>query len=660
MRGTLASLCCLVALAPAIAQDTDTPFDKDHFQDRDGLQAALAAIKDGNGHFEYGANHFRLAIPLYEKAHAFNPNNAEVNMKLGLCYLNGRYRHLSLPYFKRAVQLDPNFPRVHFLLGYAYQLSAQWDAAIGAFEEHKEKNQYAPDVEAFFNTADRHIAECRAGKSQSAAADGRQVENLGLAINSEFADYGLLLSPDGNTAWFTSRRENSTGGRVNKATNEYFEDVYVSTREGSIWSAPVPANGGINSTGNDATMALYNNGNSMLFYRDNNGAGDIWTADLANGSWGTPRMLGVNVNSNANESSAWITDDGKWLFFVSDREEEGLGGQDIYRSGWDETVNDWGPAQNLGPDVNTSNDEEGVFVAADNTLYFSSKGQTNMGGFDVFRTREVNGRWTRPENLGWPVNSPDDDLFYMISADGTAYVSSVRGGGWGDDDIFRVVPASAPKPAADLVANAAVEPMAEELAQFIVKGRVVDLKMLAGMDATIDLIDLDDPAMSFRFRSDASTGDFTAAVPKGRRYAMQISASGFLLRSETIDATSNAELPPIEFTLKPIEEGIQETLHNLFFAKDRAELQRASLSELGSLLTLLRNNPTVHLEIGGHTDKDGSADHNQKLSEARAQAVVDHLVTNGVDPERLVAKGYGASQPVAALNRRTEMKVLGH
>ncbi len=660
-------LSLLLALpAFGVFGQTDTPFDKEHFPDREGLQAALDAIKEGNGFFEFGGDRFRLAIPLYEKACAFNPDNAELNMKLGLCHLNGRHRHLSLPYFKRVLRLDPAFPRAQYLLGYAYQLSGQWNEAIKAFEAHKEANRFTPDVEVFFNEADRHIAECRNGAALSAATNGTQVENLGPLINSEFADYGLLFSEDGNTVYFTSRRPNTTGGRMNRATNEFFEDVYVSTRTNGSWSEPRPVEGPLNTAGNDATVSLFNNGASMLIYRDEKGAGDLWVSERSGDTWTAPRPLGANVNSKYNESSACVSADGRWLYFVSDRPEEGIGGQDIYRCGLDATTNEWGPAQNLGPDVNTPFDEEGVYIGPDHTLYFSSKGHTCIGGFDVFRTRENDGRWSKPENLGWPVNSPDDDLFYSQAPDGSAYLSSVRSGGWGDDDLFRVVAPPAPRPEPVLVANASnAAPVAGDLCQ--VRGKIMSLKMLAGMEAQIDVVDLEDPSISFRFHSNAK-GEFLAALPPGRTYSVQFTANGYLLHSETITTgEAGGTLPHLELTMKPLDEGIAERLNNLFFAKDRAVLESKSLAELGQLIASLKQNPEVRLEIAGHTDADGTAAHNQELSEARAQAVVDHLVTNGVDPDRLIAKGYGAAQPVApndteankARNRRTEMRVLG-
>ena len=666
MLRTPAFTLLLGVLACSAVAQGDTPFDKEHFKDRDGLQSALDAIKKGNEHFQFGGTHFPLAIPFYEQAYAFNPNNADLNMKLGLCHLNGRHRHLSLPYFKHAAQLSPDFPRVYFLLGYAYQLSGQWDRAIQAFQTHKDRMQGVSDPEPMYNTADKRMTECRNGKSLGANPVEAQMENLGPKVNSLYADYGVLFSPDGRTMYFTSRRANTTGERLNKATNEYFEDVYVSDLGPDGWSEPLPLPG-VNTNANDATMALVKGGNTLLIYRDEAGVGDVYQSDLVGNAWGEPHKLGRNVNTKAHESSAFITEDGKWIYFVSDREETGLGGQDIYRSRWSDDLNDWGSPENLGPAVNTVMDEDGVFLDADGTLYFSSRGHNTMGAFDVFRTKEVDGAWTKPVNMGWPINSPDDDLFYFIAGDGTGYLSSVRSGGWGDDDIYRVVvqktPDLKPEPLITTVADAA--PDGDE-ALIMVKGTIKDLKMLAGMEASIEFMDLEDPSMVYHFNTDG-TGAYKAMLPPGI-YAMHASAKGFLLHSENIIVVKGINDVDLDISMKPIETGSEAVLRNIFFDVDQATLRSPSLAELGRVLDMMRENPALELEVGGHTDGDGSTAHNQALSEARAQAVVDHLVNNGVDPERLQAKGYGASQPVApndtpenkALNRRTSLQVLAH
>ena len=225
---------------------------------------------------------------------------------------------------------------------------------------------------------------------------------------------------------------------------------------------------------------------------------------------------------------------------------------------------------------------------------------------------------------------------------------------------------------AEMVDTTAGMPMkdANEKSTVLIKGRVLTLKMLNGMEADIEIIDVADGSMIVRFKSNAATGEFMAAVPAGRRYAIHMSAPGFLFHSEHIDAPSDGNSVELnmEVSLKPIETGSQEVMRNLFFAKDKAELDEASLGELGQLIQMLRENPTVRLEIGGHTDSDGSATHNTTLSERRAQAVVDHLITNGIIRQRLEAKGYGPDQPLAAndtnenkaKNRRTEIRVLAH
>lgn len=407
-------------------------------QDASGPDKEFAdAIKRGDKAFDGGGLDIDQALVAYEQALALQPENAEVLVKVGLCHLNGAQRHEALPFLRKAADLSPDMPRVHFLLGYALQLTGDWDAAIASFEEHKRRSLGVPDPEPLYNRADKNIAECRNGRSLSAAPVPVEVA-LVPGINSAYADYGPLPAPDGGTLYFTSRRPGTTGGKRNKVTNEYFEDIYSCTREGEGWSQPAPMPEPLNSKGNDATLALSADGGAMLVFRDGPAMGDIHRSTQVNGVWSAPEPM-EGLNTKLQESSAWTTADGQWTYFVSDRGEEGLGGQDIYRSRWNPATNSWGLPENLGPDVNSAYDEEGVFVTPDgNTIYFSSKGHTTMGGYDIFRSTLVDGRWSRPENLGWPVNSPDDDLFFVLTPDGTTgYFCSVRPGGLGMDDIYR-------------------------------------------------------------------------------------------------------------------------------------------------------------------------------------------------------------------------------
>lgn len=667
LSSALLSLCSL--LLAQSATRVNKPFDKDHFADAEGLKAAQAALKKGDALFQSGGTHFTAALGEYEKAHAFNPDNADLNLKMGLCHLNGRYHHRSLPYFRAAYELDNTIPRIHFLLGMGYQLNAHWDEAIAEYQLHRASLNRVPDPEPLYNTADRRIAECHNGKSLQAKPVNGQVSNMGPSVNSEVADYGVLLSPDGSSMTFTSRRSNSTGGKINKATSEYFEDIYTSTRTATDWTEPTPLAAPVNTEINDASVGLYNDGRTMIIYRDDKGTGDLYESTREGEGWSEPRSLGENINTPANETSAWPSADGKQLFFVSDR-EGGVGGQDIWVSRWDATLGGWGEAEDLGPTVNTIEDEDGVFLHPDGqTLYFSSKGHTCMGGYDVFRSTWVDGRWSKPTNLGWPVNSPDDDLFFVLTANGTTgHFSSVRPNGLGEDDLYRVDFLPEPKREETAAANSTGKPEGDGVRTITLRGKVMDLKMLAGMEATIELLDLVDGHVVLSFTSDPKTGEYMAVVPGGRPYAMHVQANGYLLHSENIDPDDVGGPVEMNMTvnLQPMESGTHEVMRNIFFERDQASLSPASLGELGQLLTLLRENPDLRVEIGGHTDSDGSEDHNDELSTRRANAVVDHLVNNGIPGDRLVAKGYGATQPLVAndsdenkaRNRRTELRVL--
>jgi outer membrane protein OmpA-like peptidoglycan-associated protein len=664
----LLSLCPL--LHAQSATRANKPFDKDHFSDGEGLKSALAALKRGDGFFQSGGTHFTQALGEYEKAHTFNPDNAELNLKMGLCHLNGRYHHRSLPYFQAAYELDNQIPRIHFLLGMGYHLNARWDEAIAEYQLHRAAINRVPDPEPLYNTADRRIVECQNGKSLQAKPVNGQVSNMGPAINSEVADYGVLISPDGSRMTFTSRRSNSTGGKINKATSEYFEDIYGSTRTETGWSAPLPLAAPVNTEINDASVGLYNDGKTMIIYRDDKGVGDLFESTREGELWSEPKPLGEAINSPANETSAWLSADGKQLFFVSDR-EGGIGGQDIWISRWDATANAWGEAENPGPVVNTIEDEDGVFLHPDGqTLYFSSKGHSCMGGYDVFKSSLVDGHWSQPENLGWPVNSPDDDLFFVLTANGTTgHFSSVRPNGLGEDDLYRVDFLPETKPEETAAMSGSGKPENSNGANTVtLRGKVMDLKMLAGMEATIELLDLSDGRVVLSFTSDPKTGEYLAVVPGGHNYAMHVQANGYLLHSENISTGTDGGTMDMNMnvSLQSMESGTHEVMRNIFFESDQATLTPASLGELGQLLTLLRDNPTLRLEIGGHTDSDGSESHNDELSTKRAYAVVDHLVNNGIPAERLEAKGYGAAQPLVAndseenkaRNRRTEMRVL--
>lgn len=660
----LPATCWLHAQSPS--QASDVPFDKVHIPDAGQLKQALAAMKKADALAIKGGIDHDAAMAAYEQAYGINPDNAELNFKIAVCLLNGPVPSSALGHLQRAAELDPFLPRVHFLLGYALQLNAKWDEAIAEFQRHAEIIRRTPDPDRTYNMVDKHIVECGHGKQYMNAPTRARVLNAGPAINTSGSEYGALWDGKG-TLYFTSRRPGSTGGKVNKVNNSWFEDIYGSHWEANGWSTPEPLAGALNGPRNDATVSLAANGESMIMYRDEKNGGDLYTSERTGGVWSEPVPLSEVVNSSAQESSAWRTSDGKWTYFVSSR-EGGLGGSDIYRSPWNETTGEWGAAENLGPDINTPYDEEGVFAPGDgSTIFFASQGHTSMGGYDLFKSSFVDGRWSRPENLGWPINSPGDDQFLMLNEEGTVgYFNSVRPGGMGGDDIYRVDLGMDGQVAetAMLASAGAGVPLREKEELMRLIGFIKGLKMMEPIEATIELMSLEEPAFNATFTADPRTGAYTALVPAGKPYAVHVTAKGYLLHTEHVD-NADGEVR-MDMDLKPLTSGNAEVMRNILFDRDSYKLNATSTAELERLAEFLKDNPRLRIEIGGHTDSDAGPIPNQELSEARAYVVLNWLVEHGIQPDRLQAKGYGSSRPVAphgtngekALNRRTEIRVL--
>lgn len=630
---------------------------------------ALAAIGQGDELAAKGGVYHAAAMDAYRRAATIEPNEAEVQFKMGVCLLNGPEPHTAVANLQRAVELDAELPRVHFLLGCALQLNARWEEAIAAFQQHERIIRRSPDADRTFHQAAKHINECLAGKRLMAGVPQGTVHPAGPGVNTSSGEYGPLLNGLG-ALYFTSRRPQTGDGKKNtmdKADHDWSEALFQGRWTANGWSAPGAVQGWPRGGRNEATVAMVDGGRGMIIFRAAEHGGDLFTSVLTAGQWSNPVALPFPVNSTARESSAWRTDDGQWLYFVSDR-AGGMGGSDIYRCAWDKALASWGAAENLGPAINTPYDEEGVCASADGTtIHFASRGHNTMGGFDLFKATCIAGRWSVPENLGWPVNSPGDDQFLVLGADGrSGYFSSIRPGGLGDHDIYRVdfAPPVRVQESAMLVSAAEGVPLAEEQQLLRLIGFIKGLKLMEPVEATVELMSLDEPDFQATFPVDETTGRFMAEVPAGKPYALHVKAEGYLLHSEHVDGRSH----PAELTvdLKPATAGCAEVMRNILFDHDTFVLDTSSVVELKGITVFLQANPALRVEVGGHTDSDLGPIPNQELSEARAQVVVDWLVAHGIARERLQAKGYGDAQPCApndtrankALNRRTEIRVL--
>ena len=481
-----------------------------------------------------------------------------------------------------------------------------------------------------------------------------ELRNLGPNVNSAFRDFAPVISADGAMMIFTSRRPLTE--KEIKSGEQATERVYITRYDKATetWSKAEALPLTVNEKGrNNSAIALSNDGQKMLLYRDDDkGNGDIYESVLKGTEWSKAEKLPAPVNTPDHESSAAYSPDGNTIYLVSKR-DSGQGGRDIWMC-TRKPGGPWGPAVNLGSGINTSSDEEGVFMHPDGqTLYFSSMGHGSMGGYDVFRSILTNGIWSTPENLGPPLNSSTNDVFFVLEANGrNGYVTSATAGGSGQEDIYRIVFTKIDRgPRLTLL-----------------KGKVYDEKTKEPVGARLQITDNATGELISEINSNSATGDYLVSLPAGKNYGINAEAKGYLFYSINVlmDDTANYTEKEQDIPLKKLEVGTKIVLNNIFYDFDKATLRPESKTELDRLHQLLDANPTMRIELSSHTDALGSDEYNDRLSQARAQSVVDYLKKKGVTPDRLVAKGYGKTQPVATnstsagrqLNRRTEFKVL--
>ncbi len=657
-------------------------FDKKNFPDQKSeLKEALKELGAGDDLYELGGGNFTIAIDHYLKAQAFNPNNALLNYKLGKCFLNSPDKKKSIPYFESAVKLNSNIAAdLHYLLGQAYHFNYDFDKAQFEFKTYKESLS-PTELEKISKEIERRITQAQYGAELVKNPIRVFIDNMGTSINSTLPEYSPIITADESTLFFTARHENTTGGAKDPTDFKYFEDIYISYNKDNVWSPSINPGKPLNSETHDATVGISPDGQTLLIYKGENG-GDIYECKLDGNQWGKPERLSKQINTNYHESGASFGPDGRTLYFVSDK-PGGFGGSDIYVTKKNDK-NKWTEPVNIGNVINTDMDEEGVFMHPDGkTLYFSSKGHKTMGGYDIFKSEFIDGKWSEPENIGYPVNTTDDDVFFTISASGLhGYYSSAMPGGYGSQDIYMVtilgpekpvinnnednLLASITAPVSETVIESTVEIKSNQLT--LLKGSIVDDKSSEALKATIELTDNVKNEVIASFESNSASGKYLVSLPSGVNYGIAVKAEGYLFHSENFDipaATGFREIVK-DIRMKKIEVGNKIVLNNIFFDFDKATLRTESTSELDRLVKLLIDMPNLKIEISGHTDNIGSAAYNKTLSENRAKSVVDYLVKNGISSDRLTYKGYGFDQPLASndseegrqKNRRTEFKVI--
>ncbi|MBS0011335.1 MAG: PD40 domain-containing protein [Bacteroidales bacterium] len=437
------ALLVMVFLLPLLhisAQESVKVIKSEFEQQKDGFRDAWKNIKEGDRLFESGVGLYPDAVVSYLLASEYNSANAELNYKIGVSYLFGAEPLKSLDYLLRAYEIKPDVAEdILLLIGQSYQYRGDYGKAIDSYNMYSDKYHASRS----FNTeVNNFIKQCNMAIEMRGEANVAEIINPGISVNSEYDDYSPVLSNQGMLLYFTTRRPLDIKRQRQDYDMKWDENIYVATKEGEGWNNAGSAGDKLTTVLNEGVLFIAASGRLMYLYAGYEGNGDILVSEFERGRWGQPVQPEIKFNSsNARETSISFTDDGNEIFFTSDR-RKGLGGRDIY---YMKRVrrNKWTRPFNLGKPVNTERNEESVHVSANgDTIWFSSNRQGGMGGYDVYMSlKDKIGLWSEPVNLGMPVNSQSNDLFYKANPfdNNEAWLASDRPGGYGGLDIYRIL-----------------------------------------------------------------------------------------------------------------------------------------------------------------------------------------------------------------------------
>lgn len=671
IRGVLIFLTLLSLSGSVFGQQDPKQTARDYMQVAEEMISGTKALDDARGLMVLAAD--------------LDTTFLKANYDAGYMHLLTIGKELGVKYFLRVYRQNPEYRfDLEYWIGKSYQYGLDFDNALLFYNRYKEKLSRKPNHsgsdKVALETLDKSIVECMNGKELVADPGNFSIVNIGREINSEFEDYGPVLNEAEDEIIFTTRRRDGNLNPNVADDNKPFEDIFIAQKSKDRWNYAENIGDRINTPYHDSNLALSADGKTLYILKDE-GGGDIYYCNqLSNGGWGPPVPLPGIINSSFEEKSITISKDGKTLYFSSNR-PNGLGGTDLYKATKD-SKGEWANVKNLGPRVNTPFDEEGPFIDYDlATLYFSSKGHKNMGGYDIFRSvyDASKDEWTEPENLGYPINTPDDDIFYITSSDGKrAYYSSVREDGLGYTDIYLI---TTPEGMKDQEAAAQQEDPEETEEKDPVTPKadvkplryvitIVDGETQSPLAAKVSLRGLHDNIIVGSTPAQPGVYEFKVTHPDAKDYRLSVEKTGYVFLNENITirgASPEDQVVTRTIQLKKLNVGTTSILRNLYFDYDRATFQTQSYSELNKLEAMLRQNSSMKIEISGHTDSYGHWQYNRTLSQKRAEAVKDFLTKKGIDSRRINAAGYGESKPLASnddevdgreLNRRVEFKVL--
>lgn len=614
----------------------------------------------------------------------------KANFEAGRMHLATVGKDRAVKYLLRVFRQDPAYRfDIEYWIGKSYQYGENFNKALEYYGVYKEKlskkSSYQGKDKIDLATVDRAIFECENGKEFVSRPGNFSIVNIGREINSEYEDYAPVLNEKEDEIVFTTRRREDNLNENVFDDNKPYEDIFTSKKSGGAWSFAKNIGPVVNNPYHDSNLALSADGSTLFLFKDEGGGDIFYSERQPGGEFGPPAPMPGIINSSFEEKSITISVDEKTLYFSSNR-PGGFGGLDIYRATKD-SKGEWTNVKNLGPSINTDMDDDGPFIDYDGvTLYFSSKGRKGMGGFDVFKTTldlKTN-EWSEPFNLGYPINTPDDDIYIVFSKDGKrAYYSSVREDGMGYTDIYLITipegiknvdPLAAKEPVILPGDTATTDPIDAnkgkglKALKYVVM--VVDADDKTPLEAKIRLQGSKDNVIVPYVERGGGVYEFSITNPQPKDYRLSVEVDGFVFfnQNSTIQGASDQEKTVNRtIEMRRLSVGVSSILRNLYFDFDKASFKTESYPELNKLESMMVQNSGMVVEIAGHTDAVGTKEYNQQLSLRRAQAVKDYLTKKGVDSRRIKPVGYGKSKPLASnddeeggreLNRRVEFKVL--
>jgi outer membrane protein OmpA-like peptidoglycan-associated protein len=606
----------------------------------------------------YDQFNYTQALDMMIKLTTEKPDFIEAQLMLAQLFDETGQTDKAIDPLKKAIQLDEQFyPAAWMMLAECYFSQGTYD------EAEKAISKFIPYPKQDMKQEKRAqliLSSCIFAKRAMQYPVPFEPINLGPTVNTPLNEYYPCITADEKTLLFTRLIVDSiTPGRKQ-------EDFFLTKKGEQGWQNAQPVVE-INTTKNEGAPTLSADGQMLIFTacetadgswggtRQGKGSCDLFYSVRTANGWTPAENMGDNINSGTWESQPSFAANGRTLYFVrGKRTASGIKEQDIYYSYLREDGS-WAVPMKVPGRINTVFEEESVMIHPDgHTLYFSSNGHSGMGGLDIFMSRLLpNGDWDAPVNLGYPINTHKDENSIQVTAKGDiALFASDRFGGQGGLDLYQFNMPERVRPS--LVTY--------------VEGVVSDKLSFKKLEAHLELIDLETGKTITESYSNKGTGDFLLCIPSGKDYALNVSKEGYLFHSENFSLKNFTGYEPykLNIQLQKLRPGATIVLNNVFFETNKFDLLPTSMIELDRLVTLLQQNPDKKIEIGGHTDNVGSDEANLLLSDQRAASVVSYLVKKGVAADRLTAKGYGETMPVAtndtdagrAKNRRTEFKVI--